>query len=121
MDYTDLENKPQINSVTLSGNKSLSDLGVQPAGSYLTSETDPVFSASASANIFVNSDEYKWIIDNGYKYGFIHRYPKSKEELTGITNEAWHFRYVGKKAAKIIYEEGLSFEEYYAKYLDKSE
>ena len=59
MDYTDLENKPQINSVTLSGNKSLSDLGVQPAGNYLTSEIDPVFSASASANI-TSSDISNW-------------------------------------------------------------
>lgn len=58
-DYSDLTNKPQINSVTLSGNKSLSDLGIQPAGSYLTSETDPVFSASASAGI-TSSDITNW-------------------------------------------------------------
>ena len=75
--------------------------------------------ASAGSKVFVNSEEYKWMLDNAYKYGFIHRYPKSKEDITGISNEAWHFRYVGKKAAKIIYEEGLSFEEYYAIYLDK--
>lgn len=58
-DYTDLENKPSINNVTLNGNKSLNDLGIQPAGSYLTSETDPVFSASASANI-TSSDILSW-------------------------------------------------------------
>ena len=70
--------------------------------------------ASAGSKVFVNSEEYKWMLKNAYKYGYIHRYPKSKEDITGISIEAWHFRYVGKKAAKIIYEEGLSFEEYYA-------
>lgn len=58
-DYSDLTNKPQINDVTLSGNKSLSDLGIQPAGSYLTNETDPVFNASASAGI-TSSDITNW-------------------------------------------------------------
>ena len=40
-DYTHLTNKPSINNVTLNGNKSLNDLGIQPKGNYLTSETDP--------------------------------------------------------------------------------
>lgn len=53
-DYSDLTNKPQINSVTLSGNKSLSDLGIQPSGSYLTSESDPIFTASAAYGISSN-------------------------------------------------------------------
>ena len=75
--------------------------------------------ASGTSNIFASSPEYQWMIKNSYKYGFIYRYLKSKEEITGIKHEAWHFRYVGKKAAKVIDEEELSFEEYYAKYLDK--
>ena len=58
-DYSALTNKPSINNVTLSGDKSLSDLGVQPAGNYLTSETDPVFSASASAGI-TSTDITNW-------------------------------------------------------------
>ena len=49
--YDELENRPQINSTTLTGNKSLSDLGIQPAGNYLTSESDPVFTASAAYGI----------------------------------------------------------------------
>ena len=59
-------------------------------------------------------------IKNSYKYGFVYRFLKSKEDITGIRHEAWHFRYVGVKAAKIMDKEELSFEEYYAKYLDKS-
>lgn len=57
--YNNLSNKPKINNVELKGSKSLSDLGIQPAGNYLTSETDPVFSASASAGI-ENSDITNW-------------------------------------------------------------
>lgn len=75
--------------------------------------------ASGTSNIFANSSEYKWMIQNSYKYGFIYRFLKSKEDITGIRHEAWHFRYVGKEAAKIIDQEELSFEEYYAKYIDK--
>ena len=73
---------------------------------------------SGTNNIFKNSEEYKWLIRNSYKYGFIYRYLKSKEDITGVRAEAWHFRYVGVKASKVIDAEELSFEEYYAKYLD---
>lgn len=74
--------------------------------------------ASGSSNVFASSEEYQWMIKNSYKYGFIYRFLKSKEEITGVKHEAWHFRYVGKDAAKVIDTEELSFEEYYAKYLD---
>lgn len=47
-----------------------------------------------------------------YKYGFILRYPKDKESITGYSYEPWHFRYVGKLPAKIIYENKLTLEEY---------
>ncbi len=74
---------------------------------------------SKSSAIFANSKEYKWVLKNGYKYGFIHRYPKSKIDITGISSESWHFRYVGKDIAKYVYENGLSYEEYYAMFIDK--
>ena len=47
-----------------------------------------------------------------YKYGFILRYPENKENITGYSYEPWHFRYVGKLPAKIIYENNLTLEEY---------
>jgi len=74
---------------------------------------------SKNSNIFSNSKEYQWVLNNSYKYGFIHRFPKNAEDITGISNEPWHFRYVGKKIAKIIYENKMTLEEYYVKYLDK--
>ena len=59
-----------------------------------------------------------WLKENAHKYGFIQRYPKGKENITGYKYEAWHYRYVGKKIAKYIYENDISFEEYYAEFLD---
>lgn len=58
--------------------------------------------------------EQKWLMENSYKYGFILRYPNNKSEITGINYEPWHYRYVGKEAAKEIYERGICFEEYLA-------
>lgn len=74
--------------------------------------------ASKSVNTFVNSDEYTWMMDNAYKYGFILRYPRSKEDITGYKCEAWHYRYVGKKIAKYIKDNNITYDEYYVMFLD---
>lgn len=47
-----------------------------------------------------------------YDYGFIERYPKGKENITGISHEPWHFRYVGYPHSRIIQQKGVTFEEY---------
>ena len=57
-------------------------------------------------------DVYNWLDANAYKYGFILRYPSDKTEITETIYEPWHYRYVGKEAAKEIYEEKLCLEEY---------
>ena len=64
---------------------------------------------------FDNTNESNWLRDNSYKYGFIIRYPKGKENITGYTYEPWHIRYVGKNLAKEIYNNGdyLTLEEYF--------
>lgn len=54
-----------------------------------------------------------YINKNAHKYGFILRYPKGKEEITGYPNEPWHFRYVGEKLATHLYKNSLTLEEYY--------
>ena len=59
-----------------------------------------------------NTLEQKWLFENSYKYGFILRYPKDKTNITGISYEPWHYRYVGKEAAKEIFEQNLTLEEY---------
>ncbi|MCI8645775.1 MAG: M15 family metallopeptidase [Firmicutes bacterium] len=59
-----------------------------------------------------DTPEQKWLMKNAHKYGFILRYPKEKTEITGIGYEPWHYRYVGKKAARQIYQQGICLEEY---------
>ena len=58
-------------------------------------------------------DGNKWLRKNAYKYGFVLRYPKKKEDITLIKYESWHFRYVGKEAAKFMTENNLTLEEFY--------
>lgn len=66
---------------------------------------------------FEKTAAFRWLQDNSYKYGFILRFPKDKEHITGYKYESWHYRYVGKKVAKQIHEEDLTLEEYYAFYV----
>ena len=74
---------------------------------------------SRKVNVFANSKEYQWMQDNAYKYGFIERFTKRYENITGFRMEPWHYRYVGEDIAKYIHDNNISFEEYYAVYLDK--
>ena len=67
---------------------------------------------------FDETPEAKWLTNNSYKYGFILRYPKDKEQITGYRYESWHYRYVGEEAAKIIYQENITFDEYYEFYIN---
>lgn len=60
----------------------------------------------------METEDQKWLMENSWKYGFILRYPMDKSEITGVIFEPWHYRYVGKKAAKEITEQNLTLEEY---------
>ena len=57
-------------------------------------------------------DVYNWLEENAHRYGFIKRYPSNKTDITGVINEPWHYRYVGKEAASEIYSQGICLEEY---------
>ena len=59
-----------------------------------------------------SDDVYKWLEENAHTYGFIKRYPSNKTDITGVINEPWHYRYVGKEAASKIYSQGICLEEY---------
>ncbi len=61
---------------------------------------------------FEDTEHFKWLMENCAEYGFILRYPKDKQHITGVTYEPWHFRYVGEESAKIIMENNLTLEEY---------
>ena len=62
-------------------------------------------------NELIDSEEINWVINNCYKYGFILRYPKGMEDLTGYNYEPWHFRYVGD-IAKYLYDNKMILEDY---------
>lgn len=68
---------------------------------------------------FKDTESYTWMINNAHKYGYILRYPENKENITGYSYEAWHYRYVGTGLATKIYNEGITFDEYYAYYMEK--
>lgn len=59
-----------------------------------------------------NTPESKWLNEHAHEYGFILRYPKDKEAITGLMYESWHFRYVGEPAAAFIKEHQLCLEEF---------
>jgi len=61
---------------------------------------------------FETTDAFKWLDKNAAEYGFTLRYPKDKENITGIKYEPWHYRYVGKEVAAYLKEKGLTLEEY---------
>lgn len=92
---------------------------VMPAG-YSEHETGLALDITSSSYLNLdekqeNTEENKWLRENCYKYGFILRYPKEKEKITGIDYEPWHFRYVGKEAAEYITKNKITLEEYLEK------
>ena len=64
------------------------------------------------ASTFSSTRQCKWLHQHCWEYGFIVRYQKDKESITGFTAEAWHIRYVGTEHSMIIHDLGLCLEEY---------
>ena len=60
----------------------------------------------------LSESDFDWLEANAHKYGFIVRFPKDKEQITGYKFENWHIRYVGKEAATEIMDKNLTLEEY---------
>lgn len=66
---------------------------------------------------FENTPEFRWLITNAYRFGFILRYPKGKETITGYSYEPWHYRYLNKELAEAVYCSNLTYDEFYVRYL----
>lgn len=64
-------------------------------------------------NCFADMEEAAWVAENAHRFGFIIRYPKGKEEITGYQYEPWHLRYVGVELASILYENEWTMEEFF--------
>ena len=64
---------------------------------------------------FENTPQYAWLMEHAHEYGFIQRYPANKADVTGISYEPWHYRYVGVDAATRMHNSGQTLEEFLAK------
>lgn len=84
---------------------------IEPAGCSENNAGLSVDVVSASAG-FSSTEEYKWLVTNAYKYGFVLRYPEDKTEITGMIYQPWHWRFVGVTAATEMKEKNLCLEEY---------
>ena len=73
------------------------------------------FDLNTITDAFQYTDEGKWVNENCYKYGFILRYPKGKENITGYKYESWHLRYVGIELSSKLYNNGdwITLEEHF--------
>ena len=75
-------------------------------------QTGLAYDLNDLASNFGETAEGKWVAENCHKYGFIVRYPKEKEAITGYIYEPWHIRYLGVEKATEVYESGLCLEEF---------
>ncbi len=75
-------------------------------------QTGYAFDLNSLEEYFADTPEGIWLAENCHKYGFIIRYPKGKEHITGYMYEPWHVRYLGVDIATSVYESGLTLEEY---------
>jgi len=81
---------------------------------------DVAVKGNGSFNKFEDTKEFEWIKENAHEFGFIMRYPKDKTNITGYGYEPWHYRYVGVDVAKYIYENDITYEEYYAYFVEQN-
>lgn len=105
------------NNIREYGQKYTDTISAKPGTSeHQTGLSMDISSRSNNYNLneqFENTPEGVWLKENSYKYGFIIRYPKGKEDVTEYSYEPWHVRYVGKDFAKFLYTHDLTLEECY--------
>lgn len=96
--------------------KALEAVAIPGSSEHQTGLTMDISSKTNDFNLdeqFAKTKEGVWLVHNAHEYGFILRYPKGKEGITGYMYEPWHFRYVGIKAAMEIYKNKWTLEEYF--------
>lgn len=99
------------NQLLQAGRKGSGRPVLRPPG-YSEHQTGLAFDLNSTADSFAYTPEAKWIAAHAQEYGFIVRYPKEKEAVTGYKYEPWHLRYLGKETAQAVYDSGLCLEEY---------
>ncbi|MFC9711495.1 D-alanyl-D-alanine carboxypeptidase family protein [Paenibacillus sp. NPDC056933] len=68
---------------------------------------------NALEEVFGTSKEGEWLAEHAAEYGYIIRYPKGEDRITGYVYEPWHIRYVGTELAPDVVKSGLTLEEYF--------
>lgn len=103
-----------------SGERFADSIAARPGSSeHQTGLALDIFSkTNTNKNTFSQTDEAKWLKENAHNFGFILRYPEDKVDITGYSFESWHYRYVGVDIATYIYENDITYEEYYAYFLE---
>lgn len=120
--YRSYENQEETynNYSTWYGKDEADKIAARPGFSeHQTGLTIDIMTYNSNRNNFEESDAFKWLNNNAYKYGYILRYPKNKEYLTGYSYESWHYRYVGKEVANYIKDNNITYDEYYAFFIEK--
>lgn len=111
------QNEIYTKNISLKGSAYTNKYSAKPGTSeHQTGLSIDVSTASVSyclEEIFAETDEGKWLAQNAHRFGYIIRYPKGKEDITGYSYEPWHIRYVGTELAQHIYDNNLTLEEYY--------
>lgn len=111
---TNYENKVQafiLQGMTEDEAKQNAEKRIEPAGYSENGAGLSVDIVSASSG-FASTDEYKWLVNNAHKYGFVLRYPEDKTDITGMIYQPWHWRYVGIDVATEMKANNLCLEEY---------
>lgn len=93
------------------GQKEADTFSARPG--YSEHQTGYVVDVNSTKDSFANTKEAAWLAEHAHLYGFIIRYPKGKEAITGYQYEPWHLRYLGVSLATVLYEQQLTMEEYF--------
>ena len=117
--YTTISEQNAIYDMSVIDNGEEVTLKTVPKPGYSEYQTGLDVNISGVSINFEQTREFKFLAAHAHEYGFILRYPKGKEKITGFEYEPYHWRYVGKEAAKIIHDKDITFEEYYATYVLK--
>ena len=112
-------------------NKTVSDKGMEYAKMYVAQPGGSEHQTGLAMDIIFRRNnemieeqkeddpEIQWLFANAHKYGFILRYPKGKEKVTGVNFEPWHFRYVGQELSEKLFASDMTLEEYYSSQKNK--
>ncbi len=120
--YRSYEYQSQLfqNEINITGSYEAAAKNVNPPGSseHQSGLCIDMHNLPAASTEFAKTEEAEWLKENAHKFGYILRYPKDKTDITGISFEPWHFRYVGRYHATKMHEYKMCLEEY-IEYINK--